>query len=366
MRLAIISPFQFLSLFSNHFIVISSALLPNAITDSAKQDSWIGLLAGYVIGFLLFWALYAFSLRQADLNQPPASIVGHLALVLYIFYLLVVLLMTIRLFVLVVHSYNLPRTPELVLSTILLAVACYAAWYGLESIARISTMIFLTNIVVLFFLPLPIFQDIAFIHLQPVFAQPLADIGYAALQSLASCLEVFYLFSLLPAVRFSHSRRRYRILFWSTGISMFQITFFFALVFFTFGPFLTAKMVFPSIELLKYFRLGNYFERMELAIIVFWTNSVMARLATLVWICKEETGRLFHLRNKSALLVPISLFSAFLPFLLVENVTELLAIYHHMWMFIVPAGILFFLLSRTKKRLPSLDNGSDRTGQLKT
>ncbi|WP_400161828.1 GerAB/ArcD/ProY family transporter [Brevibacillus sp. TJ4] len=366
MRQESISPFQFFSLFINNFIVISPALLANAVTETAKHDFWISLAVGYMLGFLILWALYEFSLRQTNLNAAPATIFGHVALVFYLLYLFVILLVTIRLFVLLIHTYHLPRTPEAVVSLIVLAVACYAAWYGLGSIARISILIFITTFSVLYFFPFPVLKDMSFVHLQPVFAQPVDMIGYGALQALASCLEVFFLYSLIPMVRFRHSGKRYRLLFWSVGLALAQNLFFFSLIFFTFGPFLTEKMVFPNIELFKYFRLGDSFERVEAVMIILWVNAITLRIATLIWLCKEEVGRLFHLRSKNVLLIPLSIIFTFLPFLVIRNISELLTIYHHAWMYIVPAGIVFYLLSRTHKELPSLKNGSDGAGQVKT
>lgn len=304
----------------------------------------MSMLLALIVISLFYLLAYQAALRSSP-DLVKNGIGFKLGRIIFLLFLILNILITVHFFVSVVHSNNLPRTPELALSSTLLITAGYGAWKGIENIARLSILSFLFTMTTITIIPLTIIDELLLTFVYPIFDQPINQIAYGAWQTIGAFLDNFFVFALLPYVHFK-SPRRLPLLWACFSISALLILVIFLSNFFTFGPELGGNLVFPSLELVKYITFGEFLERIEVVMISVWVISLTFKTSLLLWICQHECERIFHVPDGRSILIPIVLACSFLTLQVFPNVSALYFFYAHIWVYCVCIGYAAFLLVR--------------------
>jgi len=337
-----LTPFQFVALFCTSFIAVPISLVPNTLMKTAEQDSWFGLIGGYVLSYLLFMLMYAIY-RTAEKNRdhlPHAA--NRTLLFLFLLFVMANAAFTTRNFTEVVHTYFLMRTPTVVISLVTLVVAAYGAWYGIVSIARLSLLSFTLAVIALLSMPVLVFREADPAFLFPILSHSWSSMSYATWQATGAFLESFFILSLLPIVTIQPQKRG-RLITLSSLISMFLFTIMFALDFFIFGPYLGRKFMFPSVELVKYLSMGEFLERMDIVLIAVWSVVMTVKVSVLIWIGILDVAIIFRLSDIRSSLLPLSILLLFISELFAGNTMSFLYVYQHFWTVLVLVGYFSFV-----------------------
>jgi len=352
-----ISPLQFIALFITSFVAVPISILPSAIMTTAGTDSPASLLIGLFGAFILMTLIQLCSERLRRKRGHRRGI-GYLTFTsLYIFFLLLVMMLTTRNFVEVVHTYFLLRTPKLVIGLCLLLVAVYGAWYGIVSIARLAHVSFFLTSLAIISMPLASIPNFRPELLFPLLAEPPEAILSAVVQTIAFCLESFFLLTILPLAA-STPKQRFKLFSIAYLIGAMIVLIMFGLDFLTFGPYVGGYMVFTSVEFVRFIGLGEFMERMEIILILVWTIIMTLKVSLAMWIQLVETALLFRLTDYRVPAVPVLLISLFGFMLFPQGVVGFYYLTAYWWVIPVVFGAISFILlhlfaytrKKTKKR----------------
>ncbi|WP_274654343.1 GerAB/ArcD/ProY family transporter [Paenibacillus humicola] len=135
------------------FVIIFVAILsltffsvPAMLIPAVKQDLWLSMLLGTVVdiyvAYLLFWMGRAYP--GQSLIQYSVSIlgkIGNVAAAVFLVFFLIVIWFSLYIFVNFLSSTLMMGTPVLVLNLTMVVAAGWAAYHGIETIARLAEMI---------------------------------------------------------------------------------------------------------------------------------------------------------------------------------------------------------------------------------
>jgi spore germination protein KB len=158
MRVEYIGRFQLFSLIVLQQIG-STTLFARGI--EAKQDAWIAVLLGMMMGFIMMWVYTGIQIGYPDKNFPEILIavlgkwIAKPLILLYALHFLISSTFNLREFSELITITILPKTPISVLIVIVMLTAVYAIASGIEVFARtaeFSLPIFLVFLVLIYIL----------------------------------------------------------------------------------------------------------------------------------------------------------------------------------------------------------------------
>ncbi len=248
--------------------------------SEAKQDAWISIIIGNILGIILF-LLYGLIIRnypnltlieiiEKIFGKVIGKIVGLIYILYYIFFGTILFRDIIELIVL----YVLSITPVLVIGMLACLVITYALFLGIENIARFGVIIFaLTVPLKLLFCLTVLVTDI--VHFDNIF--PLVENGWLPILKTAfptiittPFSQLFIFLMLIPYVNDQEKVMKAGILAYiTTGFILVIIT---LTNIFILGPLFIELALFPTIQMVRLINIYDFIQRVEgLAVFTFLT-----------------------------------------------------------------------------------------------
>jgi spore germination protein KB len=275
--------------------------LPGPLLQIAEQDAWLSLLLGGLfglsVGFLALWAtrqhpgLGGVALAKRLLGRWLGSLVGlvYWAFFFWIFSLVV------RNVVDFVVLILLPGTPGRVIAFVLAGVALYAAWHGIEAIARVGFQTMVALVAANLALPLLLGREFHVLQRSPVLEH-----GFGP--ALAGGVHAFPWFgeALVVLTLGAHLNPRVRAWRWTAigvaGAAAILISLV-GLTILTMGPDLPGRFIFPSYVLIQLISIAHIVERIELALVTVWLSGMVVKMSTALYVTAESVSHLLGLRS---------------------------------------------------------------------
>ncbi len=141
-------PIQILTLTSSNMLTVNLLTIQQGLVSVAKQDAWISMLLGTVIGLVGALLMYYLSTINQGLDLPEMTLhiggnwFGRLLLSISVVYVLIYSGLTIRVFVQALQLFLIDRTPMLVISIIMIIVIVCVVSKGIETIAGVIDILF--------------------------------------------------------------------------------------------------------------------------------------------------------------------------------------------------------------------------------
>ncbi|MFG6495046.1 endospore germination permease [Fictibacillus sp. UD] len=291
------------------FIMGSSLLMaPNLTAFFSAQDAWLSMILAVVIGLLLniIWILilkrYGFRSIFRLTEVAGGKIVGTLLNIIIIFYALHLASYVVRNLSNFMISNVIPESSPWTFQFMILLLAIYSCFYGLNNIGRVNE--FLTPFMILFFIgSLAItLNQFRFSHIQPVFEQGLLKISQGAYTTTGfPFIEIILMGSMLTYVKNKEKlAKNYLSGFLIGGIALI-ITVFAAVG--VEGAYMVKRQSYPTYELMRDISVINIFERVEVIIGVVWIFGILVKIIVCLFTALKG-------------LQHISKFSSYHPFLL--------------------------------------------------
>ena len=275
--------------------------LPAPLLQTAGQDSWMSLLLGglfgLLVGFLALWAtrqqqgLDCVLLAKRLLGRWLGSLVG----LVYAAWFGWIFSLVVRNVVDFVVLILLPGTPGRVIAFVLAAVALYAAWHGLEAIARVGFQSMVALVVANLSLPLLLGREYHLLQRSPFLEHGLGPVLTAGLQAAPWFGEALVVLTL--GAHLNPRARAWRwtalgvagavaILIWLMGLASL-----------TMGPDLPGRFIFPSYVLIQLISIAHIVERIELALVTVWLSGMVVKMSTALFVTAESVKHLFGLKT---------------------------------------------------------------------
>lgn len=250
-------------------------VIPSGLAVTAKQDAWIGALAGVGFGSVILWA-YTVLWRRFP-NKTFVGIceavlgkwVGTCVAALFSFYSFIgaatVLFYVGNFF----KTHFIPHTPISSINAFFAIVVVMGVRLGLETISRTAELMmpwFGILFVVLIFTLIP---EIRIENVQPVFESGIKPLLLAGFSFAGTAyLPVIFLFAAFPNVQNREKARRV-LLFAAMfgGLCVVLVTLLCILIL---GAEITSRSMFPSYSLVKKINIGDFLQRIELVMAGLW------------------------------------------------------------------------------------------------
>jgi spore germination protein len=274
-------PIQILTLTSSNMLTVNLLTIQQGLVSVAKQDAWISMLLGTVIGLVGALLMYYLSTINQGLDLPEMTLhiggnwFGRLLLSISVVYVLIYSGLTIRVFVQALQLFLIDRTPMLVISIIMIIVIVCVVSKGIETIAGVIDILFPFLIFTLILLIAASVPQYQIINIKPVLYKNMFNTFKASLPA-SGALAGYG--SIVYTMKYVTDQKR--ALKWYLSGFFISAGFFILLTTSTilvFGPEETQRFLFPTLYLSKSLNLGtNLFERLEAFMVVLWIPAVFA------------------------------------------------------------------------------------------
>lgn len=272
------------------FCLLTSFLyysLPQMTISKIKQDAWLALLVTFVVDAALAVIFYVLGLRYPNqtMVQYSETILGPwlgkligLSFVLFFAGSLLLQLLVMSNFL---YTALMPETPVIVFSLIILLVSAYAVNAGLEVIARLSEIIgpiMLISLLVVFFLNL---NRVELAKLFPMFQHSAAEVFKASLLPV-SLFGICIVMGMLMAYHNIPKENLKAKWIAITMGTLLAILIYLQLVT-VLGVNMSSIQRYPVYRLVKMIEIGDFFERIEPLMVIFWVGGSFIAVSILYY-----------------------------------------------------------------------------------
>ncbi|WP_281890240.1 GerAB/ArcD/ProY family transporter [Paenibacillus sp. YYML68] len=239
----------------------------------------------------------------------------------------------------IVNFMFYPKTPLIILYTLLIAASCYIASKGLETLGRTSWVIIPYVIGVYLILVALVRKDIELANLAPYMGPGFGQVAVSSFKYSSIFAEVFLLSIFYPCVR---SDKEYRYANWLGLGTVVLLMMLFLIIFVAVFDFhSTRKEAFPFQHLTRFADIGPYIQHIEALFLGFWVMAGVVHFGIYIYIVTAILGQTLKLDKWEPLLLPMSgliLFTGMLP----ENITATLLLSRERLLFL--ASLFFIVL----------------------
>ncbi|HHT01955.1 MAG TPA: endospore germination permease [Firmicutes bacterium] len=297
------------------FTVLSTGLflMGHMVEKFAGRDSWLMpfTLFVFINAAGLLWATLARRFSTLTLVQYCPLILGkplgYIVNFLYLWFFVFVLATVTREFVEVINLF-LPMVSPSLLGGTMLALCIYAAWLGLEVIARsgVHVIVLLVAITLVHFFS--IIPQADWSALQPVLANGLSPVLKSSWYAFAFAGEMVIVLMLFPQLAGQATVSR---AFLGASVLICILALFFTVISTTIlGP-IVARLYFPYLMLARLAPM-----RIDVLIFISWVSGLFIKLAFLLYVSNLALVQVFQLRDANRTLLPLAFLGAVLSIVL--------------------------------------------------
>jgi spore germination protein KB len=329
--------------------ILGSTLLITMIDGITSHDTWMVMIAGFVIclPFVLIYAHLAKRFPGKGLIEMNdiifGKVIGKVVSIIYVAYFFLLLTFNINDAAGFYTGYVMPDMPDTVFMIIFTLVCAFAVQRGIAAIAKVSLIIAVFAIAVVVITTLLLIGNMDFSNLLPLFDKPLMRYVQAS-QIIVELplLEIVSLLMVMPLIKDNRKLTRS----WVTGTAV--------------GALLMLTIVLRntlvlggasnvlgdnSFEAIRLINIGEFLTRIELLIAINYTASFFIKISVLYYVTVKGISQLLRLKRCNALILPLGSIAVVFAYIKVDS-----AVMHTIWgaqyapVFSFPCTVFFPLL----------------------
>lgn len=284
--------------------------LPSDIAMIMENDGWIGILIGGLVTipfiimidrlFKLQPGKTFFQLGKEVLNP----IVFQIFLIIGVFYTIILLGYTSRIFADIIKAYLLETTPtEIIIITMLVAIS-YIARSPIEVIARIAVMIYPIIIMFIIFLIIINIPNMDITNIYPMFQAGYRTIPKGIIAALFSYSGYEFILLALPYAEDNKKTLRYSLNGIMIVIAIYLIVFIISLS--QYGIHQLKREIWPTIAIVKEVDLPGYFlENLDGIVIAVWVMVVYGTMGPFLHAAGTILSYVFQTKVHDIFILPL-------------------------------------------------------------
>ncbi len=318
-------------------MVLATAILfvPAIIAHHAKQDAWISAILATLGGLVIARLQVTLGLRFPGmtlfqyLEVILGKVLGKAAGFLYLWWFLHMNAEVLREFGSFLVAAFMPDTPIIVFIIIITIISAYAVRSGLEVFTRVNQIILpliLLSLLVLFALAI---KEMRITRLLPLLDTGVVPIIKGALTPLSWFGEMATFLMIIPYLNKPQEAPRIANTAILISGTFFLITVLGVLA--IFGPALSARWMFPTLNGARMIHLANFLERLEAVIMVIWVFGAFVKISVFYYAGVLGSAQLLGLKDFRPLVLPIGVIVVALSILLHPNILDLAHFLGQVW-----------------------------------
>ena len=341
------------------FIIVQTTVgtgilsLPRQISLVSRQDSWAAILLGgsyWVFSLFFIYKLGSQFPEQTIIEYSEiilGSILGKIISLVYMTYSIIITALSVRVFVMVITTYILPKTPVFINLSLIIITCLYLISKGLKTIARLDEFLFFL-LAPAYLVMIPTILKSNWWHFKPVLGTGVTEIFSGSLTTTYSFLGPEIILLIFPYIKEKKNILNSSLI----GLGTIILTYLYVVIITLgyFGVETIQYILWPTINLLKAIKIP-FFGRLEFFLIFLWIAIAFTSVASFYYMASYSATKLFYLKNKvlgGIILLPIIYYLFFIPENIIEvfEYTERAAEYGTILIFIIPP--LLFLITKLR------------------
>ncbi|WP_161486009.1 GerAB/ArcD/ProY family transporter [Desulfotomaculum copahuensis] len=302
--------------------------LPGLTAATTGRDSWLtALLAaipGLYVAFLVsaLGRLFPGQTLVQYLEQILGGPAGKAAGLYYLFFFLQTNAIIVRELGELIATAIMPRTPQVVFAILMVAVCAYGVSQGLEVIARVMELTYPLILALFGLMLILVSGHMQFSRLLPVLEHGIRPVLLASLDPFAWRGEIIVLAMFLPYLaRPARGRRNAIIAVLLTSLLLVLD----ALASTTVFGVTTARLNYPTFELVRLAGIGQFLTRLDAVWIVIWLFGMFGKVGIFLYATVMAATHLFKLREARPLIAPLSILTIALSLSQFANNPQMIA-----------------------------------------
>jgi len=322
-----ISGRQALLLIASFILATAILFVPAITTAAAKENGWLAAILATAVGMVISLLIANLGLRFPDQNlfqylgTITGKIPGKIIAFLYIWWFLHMNALVIREFGSFLVSVFMPETPISVFNFTILMVAGWTVKKGLEVICRTNEIflpLILGAIVILFLLATP---EMDFRWLLPVMENGIKPIILGAVTPISWFGEIATMLMIIPYLKQPQHIKKIHVLgvLLSGGVFILVILGSIAI----YGPELTPRYIFPTLNAARIISIANLLERLEAVIMAVWITGAFIKISFFYYVAALGTAQLLNLSSYRPVVYPLGIILGALSIVIHPSILEL-------------------------------------------
>lgn len=335
-------------------------VIPSGLAFAAKQDAWLGGLAGVAIGaiviglYIALWRRYPGKTFVGICEAVLGRWFGTLLSIVFMFYSLIGA-STVLFYVGNFYNINfLPQTPFMFITALFTAIVVMGVRLGLETIARTTELMLPWFLILLVVLVATLLPSIEADKMLPVFESGWRHILWAGFTfSETAYMPMLFLFAVFPKV--DDSVKAWKGLYVTALVGGLCVVLVTLLCILILGPDITIRSMFPSYALVKKISIGNFFQRIEAALAGMWFITTYIKTTFYFYGWVTSLAEILRLKNYRTITLPCGILLLALSFVVYPDVVYMqewdsIVFPPYIWAFCVFVPIVLWLAGLLKKR----------------
>lgn len=320
----------------------------NNLLTIAKQDSWICILFGFLIGFIpLIGYFYIFNYEpDLNLNQKNIKLFGkvfgniiNIILCLFTFCLIITVYSNLITFI---HSDYLSRTPTIVISIMFIVSIFYSLIKGINAISRSCLVLFYISLILFLISNFSLIFQIDINNFKPILFSK-THLFKGTYSYISFNVLPLYLLNIIPKNSIENNKKTIKniIIFYIIGsITLFFVTF---NILGIFGINLSLLYQYPEFQILKHVSLVGLSARLDSILFIQWIFDLITFVIIGLYYVINTT-HIFINEKKNICLIIYCILLVFLSELITNNLFINIISIDILPLFINITTIIIFLL----------------------
>ena len=330
--------------------IIPTAILfpPAYLAQQTGRDAWFAILLAGVGGLLLagFIVILSSAYPEYNLLQIGEAVMGRylgkMFTLAYAFFFIIVSAIVVREFSAFMVSSFMQFTPLEIFSAIMVSLAMYAIYLGVEVICRVSEIVFIVVMISLLFFVFLAYPELDLRAVLPILDSGMEPVFRGSITFFVWTGEIFFLSMLYPYLARPAQA-------WQSAVIPVAIVSLFLVVsaFITesfFGFQLTSRILFPLLDYVRLIGIAGFWERIEALVILIWVAGIYIKVSFYMYVAVIAVKQLFGLSQYRPLILPMGALVFILSVIMFENTFELSVFLRDVWPFFAPLFALLFPL----------------------
>lgn len=300
--------FSIIIFISRATVVVATMPIITA-TPETRQDAWLSALiifAGTVLVALLITGLgVKFPGRTVvEISQNLwGRFMGSLLSLVILWTFLHLASFEVRIYSEMIIVGFLPETPIIFVTGSMVFAALIAAFMGIETIGRISDLIFPVFIAMLIAAFFSLGAEADLRNLQPVLARGFRPALLGSVVSLAFSSQILVMGMLIPNL--ISPKKAVRSSLWAVAGASFIILVMVVLVLGVLGPDESHRATFPFFKAIRGIQISEFLERIEILAVFTWGFGLFVSFSTFVYCGARGLSQVFDIKDYRHLLLPL-------------------------------------------------------------
>lgn len=333
-------------------------LIPSGLATVAGHDAWLCVVVAIGIQYLLVPLLTALAGQMRGksfvqyLSHLFGNISGSVLSILFVFlFPYLIFIFTLRNLSDFITTSVMPLTPPYVLLALMLVAVVFALRSGVPTIGRSSEILFLFLPAIFLLVALSLLSETHWHNLAPFLEYGWKPILLGSFPLLAfPYLETVLFLFLVPHIPESVNWRKAVCLGSALSGSMYLIMMLLTIA--ALSDEVMANLTFASYFVVRTIEIGDFFQRFEIVITIFWYTSIFFRLVFLLQVSIQGLSEAFALRSKDTLIIPLVLIAIVFSGMIWPNMAFLIE-FMQVWpmyamIFGMALPILFWIIGKVK------------------